>query len=148
MTLWDEVKQNAVEAYTTAAERTDQLARLGMRAYDKFSISRDIERQFAELGSRVHELLEAGEGTSIPEDEQVAACQRRIGELELELYATKQEMEDLRHARAAEASAGSTTERPHEAESGTDDSAPAAAGASTAGPEESHPTRDDGPSSD
>ena len=60
MSLWDDVKQNLSEWYTVAADKTSEVAKIASRRYDKFGISRDIERQFSELGSLVYNGLQEG----------------------------------------------------------------------------------------
>ena len=50
MSLWEDVKKNLVSLYGTAAEKTNELAKVGSRRYDIFGLSREIERQFSEIG--------------------------------------------------------------------------------------------------
>ena len=57
MTLFDDVKKNLMEWYTISSDKTAEVARITSRRYDKFGISRDIERQFGELGSLIYNGL-------------------------------------------------------------------------------------------
>jgi len=118
MALWDEVKANIVEWYTTAAERTEELARLGIRTYDRFGISRDIERQFAELGSHVHRILAVEGGEDVAQDESVQRILSRIRQLEQELRRKQDEIDELRGRRPAAAGAHGSGAETSEAAAG------------------------------
>lgn len=111
MSLFDDVKKNLVEWYSVTSEKTSEVARVTTRRYDKFGISRDIERQFSELGSLVYNGLKA-EQRDILAGEGVQALVERIAGLETELRAKDKEIENIRRQyaeRKAEAAAGGTT---------------------------------------
>ena len=95
MPLWDQVKSNLVEWYTVAAEKTEELAKIGVRRYDKFGISRDIERQFTELGSFVYNAI-AGGGQDFLQDPTLLAIVERIKGLEEDLRKKEEEIEEIR----------------------------------------------------
>ena len=100
MTLWDEVKKNLVDLYAVTSERTSELAKITSRRYDKFGISREIERQFSELGNLVYSSLKEGK-TGILEDPALAALVKRVDELETELRLKDQQIEEIRKTYAA-----------------------------------------------
>lgn len=106
MSLWDDVKKNLVSLYGTAAEKTNELAKVGSRRYDIFGLSREIERQFSEIGSHVYDALQAGR-TDLAEDEVLQGLVAQVRKLEGELAAKKEEIESIRaEARAAAAAGG------------------------------------------
>ncbi len=115
MSLWDDVKQNLSEWYTVAADKTSELAKIQARRYDKFGLSRDIERQFSELGSLVFNGLQE-EKEGILDDPAVDTLVERIRGLEKELRLKDEEIERIRRnhserkdqAKAAAAAAGSS----------------------------------------
>jgi hypothetical protein len=114
MPLWENVKANLVEWYTVAADKTEEMAKIGMRRYDKFGISRDVERQLAELGNFVYKAH--GEGrTEYAEDPTFRAIFTRIQELEAELQRKEEEIEKIKveaRARKREAAAAGTAAAP------------------------------------
>ena len=57
MSIWDEAKKNLVEWYGVTADKTTEIAKVTSRKYDRFGLSRDIERQFSELGSLIYNGL-------------------------------------------------------------------------------------------
>jgi predicted RNase H-like nuclease (RuvC/YqgF family) len=97
MSLWEDVRRNIIEWYTVAAERTEEWTRLGVHHYERFGLSRQLERRFAELGGEVHRILneEAG-GDALEADPRVQACLERISHLEEKLRAKDEEIEKMR----------------------------------------------------
>jgi len=95
MALWDDVKKNLVEWYTVTSEKTSEAARIGSRRWDKFGISRDIERQFSELGNLVYSGLKEGQ-EDILESEDFQSLVSRIETLEEELKLKDEEIETIR----------------------------------------------------
>ncbi len=95
LSLWDQVRSNVVEWYGVAAEKTEEMARVGVRKYDKLTISRTIERCFMELGAQVYGSLRAGQ-PDLAQDPKVAALIARIGDLEEQLARKEREIADIR----------------------------------------------------
>lgn len=96
MNSWDDMKGNLTGWFDTAAHRTDRLARLGVRAYDRYGINRDLDRQFGQLGALVHRLLSEDPEAPLGEDAAVRAQMGRIARLQEELSSTDSEMDELR----------------------------------------------------
>ena len=105
MALWDEVKKNLVEWYTLTSDKTTEAARIGSRRWDKFGISRDIERQFSELGSLVYVGLK-DENADVLQSDSVVELVQRIETLELELASKGEEIDDIRAEYAKAAASG------------------------------------------
>jgi hypothetical protein len=122
MTLWDDVKSNLTEWYGVAADKTGELAKVGLRRYDIFGLSRDIERQFSEIGSLVYNAL--GEGRrDVLDDPALLALVDRVRELEQDLQAKEREIAEIRTAagqRQAARSATAETAAAAEAEAGAE----------------------------
>jgi len=95
MTLWDDVRTNLLTWYGTAAGKTNELAKVGSRRYDIFGLSRDIERQFTEMGSLVYNALLEGR-TDIADDSTLLGLIARVQSLEIDLAVKKQEIDDIR----------------------------------------------------
>lgn len=95
MPLWEQVKGNLVEWYNVASDKTEELAKIGVRRYDKFGISRDIERQFTELGSFVFEALSEGRA-EFASDATLLAIVERIKVLQQDLQHKETEIEEIR----------------------------------------------------
>jgi hypothetical protein len=135
MPLWDQVKSNIVEWYESAADKTEELAKIGVRRYDKFGISRDIERQFTELGSLVYNGMREGR-SDWAGDATVNAIVERIGRLEEELRRKEEEIESIRdeHRRRTAEKAGRRTDRQTTQAEGPEAAAPGGEPAVDEGP--------------
>ncbi len=109
MSVWEEAKKNLVEWYEVTADKTSEMAKVTSRRYDKYGLSRDIERQFSELGSVVYVGLEAGR-EDILASEEVRILVERVKELETDLRRKESEIDEIKreHAerKAAAAAAG------------------------------------------
>lgn len=99
MSLWDDAKKNLVEWYTVAADKTSEIAKIQSRRYDKFGISRDIERQFSELGSLVYNALQEGRDDVLA-DAEVSTLVERIRGLEADLRRKEEEIARIRREHA------------------------------------------------
>ena len=114
MTLFDDVKKNLMEWYTISSDKTAEVARITSRRYDKFGISRDIERQFGELGSLIYNGLKE-ERDDLMVDPAVQELLDRIKGLEDELRLKNEEIDKIqkdfseRRTRTAAAAAGGET---------------------------------------
>jgi hypothetical protein len=128
MSLFDDVKKNLVEWYTISSDKTAEMARVTSRRYDKFGISRDIERQFGELGSLVYNGLKE-DRMDILDDPAVQALMQRIRGLEEELNAKNEEIEKIkkefsqRRTQAAESAAGASVMTQPALDEGAEESA-------------------------
>jgi hypothetical protein len=113
MSLFDEVKKNLMEWYTVSSDKTTEVARITTRRYDKFGISRDIERQFGELGSLIFNGIKE-ERQDLLADPAVLALLEQIKGLEDELTMKNEEIDNIQHEfkqrRARTAAAGTVNE--------------------------------------
>jgi len=101
MSLWDEVKKNLLDWYGSAADKTGEMAKVGIRRYDIFGLSRDIERHFSEMGGFVYHALNEGR-TDFAEDPVLLGMVEKVRELETELQGKENEIDDIREARRRE----------------------------------------------
>jgi beta-galactosidase beta subunit len=104
MSIMDQVKQNLREWYSLAADRTSEMGKISVRMYDKYGISREIERQLSELGCQVYHAAEEGR-TDFSGDETFQAAIACIKELERDLSAKVAEIEMIRQQRQQKAAA-------------------------------------------
>ena len=126
MSLWDDVKSNLAEWYTVTSEKTSELARITTRRYDKFGISREIERQFSELGNFVYTGLKGGKDDLL-DDQVVQDLVVRIQTLETELREKDEEIEHIRKETARKQESAGEESGADSAAEATDGNGPAAA---------------------
>lgn len=95
MSLLDDVKKNLNEWVAVTSEKTAEVAKVTSRRYDKWGVSRDIERHFSELGSLIYNGLQKGQADLLT-DAGVVALVERISALEAELKAKNEEIEAIK----------------------------------------------------
>jgi len=108
MALWDDVKKNLTDWYGVAADKTGELAKVGVRRYDIFGLSRDIERQFSEIGSLVYGAVNE-DRKDILEDPLLLSLVDKVRDLEGELQAKEQEISEIRTEAEARQAAKTAT---------------------------------------
>ena len=114
MALWDDVKVNLTEWYSVAADKTGEIAKVGLRRYDIFGLSRDIERHFSEIGSLVYNALNE-ERRDVLDDPMLHSLVEKVRDLEKELQEKKNEISEIKvnaeqRQAARTATAGATPE--------------------------------------
>lgn len=109
MSLLDDVKKNLNEWVSVTSEKTTEVAKVTSRRYDKWGISRDIERHFGELGSLVYNGLQTRQPDLLTAPGVVALVER-ITALEAELKAKNEEIEAIR-VEYAQRKSRATTEK-------------------------------------
>ncbi len=104
MSIMDQVKLHLREWYSLATDRTGEMAKISVRMYDKYGISREIERQLSELGSYVYHEQAQGR-MDFAEDADFQVAIERIQALERDLTAKIEEIELIRQQRQQKAAA-------------------------------------------
>lgn len=80
--LWERVKKG----FILAAERTDELTKIGKLKLDMAATHRKIKNQFEELGGRTYELVKSGKRKKpLTDDEHIANLIKNIQSLEKQL---------------------------------------------------------------
>ena len=95
MPMWDDVKKNMVDWYDAASDKTGEMARVGLRRYDIFGISRDIERHFSEIGSIVFTAVKEDQ-PDVMSNEKLLELVERVKILEADLDADRSHSEEGR----------------------------------------------------
>ena len=94
--LWDRVKQNLREGLLVAAEKTEELAKLGKGKLDLMAIRHRIGSSFAELGGKVYHLITVDKVTAIIENKEVMGLIERVKTLEKQLKAKEAEIQQTK----------------------------------------------------
>lgn len=107
--LWDNIKKSVGELATKAAEKgreitreaadkAEELTKLGKIKLDIFQIKRDIEKKLTDLGGVAYELLNAPESTDIPSNAKVQSLVQEIKNLEQQLKVKEAQYEQVKAA--------------------------------------------------
>ncbi len=96
--LWDNIKKGVAEFYTSAAERTDELAKVGVRKFDIVGIRRNIGHEMAELGGRVYHMIVEEKNKEVADDSDVKKHIKSLKRLETFLKEKEEEIEEIQKA--------------------------------------------------
>ncbi len=96
--LWSKVKKNLVEWYETAADKTDEYARIGKKKVEITGLNRSIEKHFSEMGGRVYDLIveQGHRGNKTVDDVVVKRIVAEVRELESQLKLKEEEIETIK----------------------------------------------------
>jgi hypothetical protein len=94
--LWDRVTQSLKEGFLTAAEKTEELAKVGKGKLDLMAIRHKISHTFAELGGKVYHLVTVEKTTAIAGNKEVKALVQRVKALEKQLKGKEAEIQRMR----------------------------------------------------
>jgi len=80
--LFDEVKKNLKEWGSLAADKAEELTKVGRLKIDILSLNREIEKNFVELGGKVYELIHKMDQGRIKSNDEVKRIIQRIASFE------------------------------------------------------------------
>ena len=97
---------NIRDGLELVVDKTEEYGKIGKLKVDIFSIKRNIEKQFTELGGRVYELATGAVKTKVEDDdeaqkiiEQIKVLESQLQDKEAEIEKVKEEKEKERHDR-------------------------------------------------
>jgi hypothetical protein len=94
--LWEQLKKSVTDFYSSAADRTDELAKVGVRKLDILGMKRNIAHEMADLGGRVHHMLTEEHNTDVAEDAEVQGHLESIERLHALLKEKEREIEKIK----------------------------------------------------
>ena len=94
--LWERIKKSVTEGATYAAEKTEELTKLGRAKLDILTVKRKISKAFTELGGIAYESLKEGKADEVMNSEAIAALIASIKALEEDLDARETAFEDMK----------------------------------------------------
>jgi len=96
--LWENIRKGVTEFYASAAEKTDELAKVGVRRLDIVGVRRNIAHEMADLGGRVYHMIVEEKNTGIADDPEVKQHIDSVKRLEVFLQEKEKEIESIKKA--------------------------------------------------
>ncbi|MFC1573606.1 hypothetical protein ACFL30_00315 [Candidatus Latescibacterota bacterium] len=93
--LWGKIKKSVIEGASYAAEKTEELTKLGKIKIEILNVKRKISGQFSELGSITYEAVKAETVEKELASDNVKALIETINGLESELLAKEKHYDEL-----------------------------------------------------
>lgn len=105
--LWENIKKGVADFYTVAAEKTDELAKVGARKLDIVGVRRNIGHEMADLGGRVYHMIVEEKKEDLANDPEILQHIESIRRLEVFLKEKEKEIEDIKKTARAKRKGGS-----------------------------------------
>lgn len=103
--LWDDIKKTVKEGVAVAAEKTEELRKIGKVKIDIINVKRALDKNYKDLGMAVHEHISSGKKTAVNQSAQVKEL---VGAIDESLESLKQKEEEIERIKqeAAEKKSG------------------------------------------
>ena len=112
-TLWDDVKKSLGDWFSKAADRAGELTReaadkaeevtkLGKVKLDIFQVKRELEKKFSDLGGIVYHLITQEDAKNIEKNAKITALLADVKELEQKLKKKENEESHIKQTSAEE----------------------------------------------
>jgi len=93
--LWGKIKKSVIEGVTVAAEKTEELTKLGKVKLDILNLKYKISRKFTELGGITYEAVKNNETDKVLKSDKAEALFASIKKLESDLEAKEKRYEEM-----------------------------------------------------
>ena len=94
--LWKRVKKSIKEGATYAAEKTEELTKLGKAKVEILTVKHNISKSFTELGGLCYDFLKEDKAGDIAKSKEVKALVVSIKKLEKELDVKEKAYEEMK----------------------------------------------------
>ena len=94
--LWERIRKSVVEGATYAAEKTEELTKLGRAKIDILNLKHKISKSFTELGGVAYESLKTGNAAALKDSAEIAAIIETIKGLEKDLDEKEKAFEKMK----------------------------------------------------
>ena len=101
-TLWEKIRKTVIEGVTVAAEKTEELTKLGKGKIEILNTKRKISAKFTELGSILYDAIKEGNTDEAVKTTKVEELINAVKELESELESKEQKFEEMKKKPEAE----------------------------------------------
>ena len=94
--LWEKIKKSVVEGVTFAAEKTEEITKLGKAKLDILGVKRKISKNFTELGGLMYDAIKDGKAEDVLKSSELEVLVSSVKDLEKELREKEEEFENLK----------------------------------------------------
>lgn len=110
---WEKIKKSLRDGATMSIEKIEEYTKVGKLKVDEMAAKRKIERNFADIGERVFDLLEEGNAAGIEDDltvknavENVKSLRTEVASVNEKIAAVQEEARKSREESAEEEPTG------------------------------------------
>jgi len=107
--LWKKIKQSVYQGASVAAEKAEELGRIGRKRLDIAGTKQEISRTCAELGATIYHLWETEKDPKIMDQAEVQRLMDQIKALEADLQEKEAELERMKAPSETESTGSSSS---------------------------------------
>lgn len=91
-TMWEKIKKGLRDGASVSMEKIEEFSKIGKLKIEEIAAKRKVERNYADIGERVFDLIEEGKSSDIGNDlsvkksvENVIALREELSEIDLKI---------------------------------------------------------------
>lgn len=115
--LWEDVKNAIVEGYVYASDKAEEMTHIGRAKMEIMKLNRQIARTMTDIGGRVYDMFDSGEGEAAGKDDKITEAVERIRGYRREIEKWEKEIEKAKAERREQEAASSEAAAKEETES-------------------------------
>ena len=104
--LWDDIKKKVQEGVAVAADKTDELRKIGKVKVDIIGVKRSLDTGYKDLGMAVHDFISSGKKGDLKQDSKVKELVTAIDGFVASLVEKEAEIEKIKQDAEAKKAAG------------------------------------------
>jgi hypothetical protein len=97
--LWEDVKNAIVEGYVYASDKAEEMTHIGRAKMEIMKLNRQTARTMTDIGGRVYDLFEKGEGAGAGSDGKIVEAVENIKRYRSEIGRWEREIEKAKAER-------------------------------------------------
>jgi hypothetical protein len=97
-TMWEKIKKGLRDGASVSMEKIEEFSKIGKLKIEEIAAKRKIERNYADVGERVFDLIEEGKGTDIANDLSVKKSVENVIALREELAEINAKIKEIQDA--------------------------------------------------
>jgi hypothetical protein len=97
-TMWEKIKKGLRDGASVSMEKIEEFSKIGKLKIEEVAAKRKIERNYADIGERVFDLIEEGKGSDIGNDLSVKKSVENIVALREELSSIDTKIKEIQEA--------------------------------------------------
>jgi hypothetical protein len=101
--VWERIKKSVREGATMSMEKIEEYTKIGKLKIEEIAAKKKVERNFADIGERSFELIDAGNGNDVSNDlavkksiENIRSLRQELIDIDKKIKAASQEAKDKR----------------------------------------------------
>ncbi len=96
--MWEKIKKGLKDGATMSMEKIEEYTKIGKLKVEEMAAKRKIERNFADIGERLYDLVQEGKNSGLADDLAIKKAVENINSLKTEIEEIQQKIKDISEA--------------------------------------------------